>query len=379
MVKINLKDAYFTVPVWQNHQKFLRLVCLPALRAGKCSHSLHETCHSPVTTTGHQADSLFRRHACHGSIQRHCPPTCLNRYRSFTRVGLLESVLVPSTKMEFLGFMVDSISLSLALPRDKTRNVRRECQTLLDSPLVTVRQLAKLLGHLTSTSTIQAVFPGPLHFHHLQNKKNRALAHSHIYDSATPLSPQAKEELVWWRDNLEAWNGKALIWGSPDRCLPTRLGSILQRSVHRGSMVSRGISFPHKLSQTSGWGICFCERHRANASQLVNGQFYSHPLHKQDGGTKSPVLARLASELWEWCLHHNILIKAQYLPVVQNICADQESRPFLDHHNWKLDPLLFPELNQVWGPLEVDLFASQLSTQLPRFYSWMLFPRTGAK
>jgi len=28
-----------------------------------------------------------------------------------------------------------------------------------------------------------------------------------------------------------------------DRCLPTRLGGILQWSVHRGSMVSRGISF----------------------------------------------------------------------------------------------------------------------------------------
>lgn len=26
MVKIDLKDAYFTVPVWQNHQKFLRFV-----------------------------------------------------------------------------------------------------------------------------------------------------------------------------------------------------------------------------------------------------------------------------------------------------------------------------------------------------------------
>ena len=91
-------------------------------------------------------------------------------------INFLKSVLVPSTKMEFLGFVVDSITLSLALPRDKIKNVRKECQTLLDSLLVTVRQLAKLLGHLTST--IQAVFPGPLHLRHLQNEKNRALVHS---------------------------------------------------------------------------------------------------------------------------------------------------------------------------------------------------------
>ena len=110
-----------------------------------------------------------------------------------------------------------------------------------------------------------------------------------------------------------------------DRCLPTRLGGILQRSVHRGSMFSRGISFPHKLSQTSGWGICcrdLCERQSSNASLFVNGEFDCHPFHKQDGGIKSPVLACLALDLWEWCLQHNILIEAQYLPGVLNIRAN---------------------------------------------------------
>ena len=91
-------------------------------------------------------------------------------------INYVKSVLVPSTKMQFLGFVEDSITLSLALPRDKIRNVRKECQTLLDLQLVTVRQLARLLGCLTST--IQAVFPGPLHYHHLQKEKNRALGNS---------------------------------------------------------------------------------------------------------------------------------------------------------------------------------------------------------
>ena len=91
-------------------------VCLPALWPCKCSQSFHktyETCSRPVTTTGHQTDSLFRRHANNGSIPGHCPSTCFNCHRSFARVGLminyLKSVLVPSTKMEFLGFVVDSL------------------------------------------------------------------------------------------------------------------------------------------------------------------------------------------------------------------------------------------------------------------------------
>lgn len=134
-------------------------------------------------------------------------------------INFLMSVLVPATKMEFLGFVIDSQALTLALPRDKIRRVKKECQDLLESPLVSVRQLAKVLGHLTST--IQAVFPGPLHFCHLQGEKNRAFEHSRTYECSILLSPQAKEELVWWKDNLDAWNGKALISGSPDLIIET--------------------------------------------------------------------------------------------------------------------------------------------------------------
>ena len=52
-------------------------------------------------------------------------------------INYVKSVLVPSAKMECLGFVVDLITLSHALPRDKIRNVRKEYKTLLDSQLVT--------------------------------------------------------------------------------------------------------------------------------------------------------------------------------------------------------------------------------------------------
>ena len=266
-------------------------------------------------------------------------------------INYLKSVLVPSTKMEFLGFVVDSLTLSLALPRDKIRNVRKECQALLNLPLVTVRQLAKLLGHLTST--IQAVFPGPLHFRHLQNEKNRALVHSQTYDSATPLSPQAREELGAFCNEVSTggqWSqGESLLHIN---CLELLAGAFAVKTFVKGKVQMR-------------------------VRLLMDNLTAAHYINKM-GGTKSPVLARLALDLWEWCLHHNILIEAQYLPGVLNIRADRESRVFLDHHDWNLNPLLFTELNLIWGLLEVDLFASRLSTQLPRFYSWRPDPQSEA-
>ena len=39
---------------------------------------------------------------------------------------------------------------------------------------------------------------------------------------------------------------------------------------------------------------------------------------------------------------------------------------------------MFAKLNQLWGPLEVDLFALGLSAHLPRFNSWRPNPQAEA-
>ena len=88
------------------------------------------------------------------------------------------------------------------------------------------------------------------------------------------------------------------------------------------------------------------------------------------GGTVSPQLTNLAKALWMWALSNDIVLSAEYIPGVANVAADAESRSMTDRTNWKLHPRLLQEINQKWGPLEVDLLASRLSTQLPRYFSW---------
>lgn len=76
------------------------------------------------------------------------------------------------------------------------------------------------------------------------------------------------------------------------------------------------------------------------------------------------MLSDLAKNLWDWCLTRNISVTARYLPGIHNVKADRESRVFLDSSDWKLHPGVFDRLYQMWGPQNIDLFASRLSYQL---------------
>jgi len=86
----------------------------------------------------------------------------------------------------------------------------------------------------------------------------------------------------------------------------------------------------------------------------------------------------MARSLWLWALERDMMLSAQHISGVLNTTADHESRVERDRSDWMLSPAVFQELNQTLGPLEVDLFASRLTHQLPRFFSWRPDPQAEA-
>jgi len=94
----------------------------------------------------------------------------------------------------------------------------------------------------------------------------------------------------------------------------------------------------------------------------------------QKGGTTSSQLCHLAISMWMWCMEKNITLVAEHLPGHLNVIADQESRSMRDCCDWMLNPKVFWTIQDAMGPLEVDLFATRLTKQLPRFYNWRAHP-----
>ena len=70
-------------------------------------------------------------------------------------------------------------------------------------------------SHNTSSVT------SPLHYRELQRLKIDQLKATHSFDTRIPLHNEAKEELQWWSEMLNSWNGHPILPLTPDLVFET--------------------------------------------------------------------------------------------------------------------------------------------------------------
>lgn len=109
--------------------------------------------------------------------------------------------------IEFLGFVLDSRVMTIALPNRKIHQIHKSTRRVLEEREVSTRQLAQLLGSMVAAHP--AVLPAPLYYRHLERAKSRAALRGG-YDSRVCVDPLIREDLSWWLDHLILHNGRSL-------------------------------------------------------------------------------------------------------------------------------------------------------------------------
>ena len=94
------------------------------------------------------------------------------------------------------------------------------------------------------------------------------------------------------------------------------------------------------------------------------------------GSRRSSALPAQALELWAVALTAGVSLTAQHIPGIQNVVADAASRQIETRTEWTLDRKIFQSISQRFYTPEVDLFASRLNHQLPKYVS--MYPDPGA-
>ena len=151
----------------------------------------------------------------------------------------------------------------------------------------------------------------------------------------------------------------------------------MQWGEHWRLLVPAGENNAHQLPGTSSCRFSnegLFEGLSWNLSPAAPGQLHSDSVYQQSWGDCVVSSHLLCKSLWLWALERDIVITAQHILGVSNTVADLESRLERDRSDWMLAHEVFQTINQIFGPLEVDLFASRLTHQLPRFFSWRIDP-----
>ena len=292
-------------------------------------------------------------------------------------INLKKSVLKLSQQIEFLGLKIDTHSMTSALTEEKKEKVILKRQNLLSHPQTTALELTQLIGLMSST--VQADLPVRLQIRHLQQQQIQSLHQAISYQVEIVLNCLSKTgtPLVGGKIRIKQWKitkAKGTKFCDTKRCIKIRLGSLLQRGVNCGEMVPKGGELTYKCSGISSSQVCDSNIHKrtikySNSLAVIKQQNCTF-ISFENGGTHNRELLHISKSIWSYLLSKQIAMPAEYLPCALNVHADWESRNANDNSEWKLDVSVFQEIVTHMGQPTLDLLASRLCHQLPRYIAW---------
>ena len=267
MIKIDLKDAYFSVPVSKQHQPLLRFLhkgvryqffCLP-FGLGPAPR-LFTKLLKPVVALLRKLglrliiylDNIIVFNQTQGGILRDRDSTLwLLQHLGFV-INWKKPVLHPARCMEYLGFVINSLEIKLFLPTEKMSQLLQDCKDLILEKSASARTVSHIIGRLTST--LQAVLLAPLHY----------------MPERSPVVDRQTVDLEWEVNNLTSPR-----FDYYDGCVLEGLGGSVSGSSYQGALDSGGIITAYKCPRTQGSSFCFesfLQQSKETSCSSPNGQ-----------------------------------------------------------------------------------------------------------
>lgn len=387
---VDFKHAYFSVPIalhlrhmfkflWKG--KVYQFTCLPQgfAPAPRIFTKLLKPVLAHLRSRGVQVicyidDCLFIAQ---------CPTTlrtALNYAMSlFDSLGLTihpaKSVFQPTQTIEFLGFQLNSVTRLVSLTVRKQDKISGMAKSLAEKSQITILELASIIGNIVAADP--AVPLAPLRYKLLEIERNEQLAiHRGNYDASFKLSNQLKEILMWWAENIHS-QAKPIFKPDPDFEIFTD-ASLLGWGARMGTQTTGGQWADCELAHINILELkaaflavqSFCQLSRNIHVKIRSDNTTTVACINKAGSTKRK-LQNIIFEFLTWANERNIVLSAAHIPGVENIEADRESRRTNVDAEWMLLPQQFAKIcNYYQFQPTIDLFATRLNAQLPKYVSW---------
>ena len=234
MASIDLKDAYYSVSIHSDFQKYLKFswrgqlykfVCFPNGLA-PCPRQFTKLL-KPVFSSLRKLGHISVVHIDDTWLTSEDYNSCVNNIAEtitlLDRLGFVihpeKSILIPTQEITFLGFIFNSANMTLKLTPERALKLKTACLENLEAVTPHIRDVARLLGLMTSS--FPGVMYGALHYRALEMGKTCALKQNKgNFDRPMTLSSEAKSDIQWWIDSIsEAYN--PVNHGDPDVIMTT--------------------------------------------------------------------------------------------------------------------------------------------------------------
>ena len=218
---IDLKHACFTIPIHPDHYKYLRFewnstlfkfICLPFVlsSAPRVFTKVLKPFVGSTRNKGIRLVIYLDDMAIISAFRKLSSQEAVIVVQILESLGFLinkeQSVLIPSQKMVFLGYVIDSVEIAVSLPEEKLNKLKEQTLALWEIPQCSIRELAHVIGLVVSS--FPAIKPAKLYYRDLEVCKLEALSCSNgDYNAIVYLSQLARDSLQWFVLNSHLYNG----------------------------------------------------------------------------------------------------------------------------------------------------------------------------
>ena len=392
LASLDLKDAYFQVPVHPSSRKFLRFVsqgpvyqfrvlCFGLSTAPQVFTSVFAAvsawAHSRGIRLLRYLDDWLVLASSETKARQHVQDLLLLCHDLGIVVNKEKSDLTPSRSASYLGMTIDTVAGKVSPSRARVEKFLRLAGNFVKMNSPPARQWEVLLGHLSSLEKL--VPRGRLRLRSMQwQLKTSWSPEDDPPDLPVELTQEVREDLSWW--TMES----RLLQGVPFGTLPPGLllftdascagwGAHLldQRASGKWSEEEQMLHI-NLLEMKAVWlGLQSFQKivtgHRVTV--MCDNSTVVAYVSKQ-GGTHSRSMCELTSRLLKWTEDVDVHLEARYLPGQNNVLADLLSRrDQAIATEWTLHRQVAKALLSSWGSPSIDLFASRLNAQLPVYCS----------
>ncbi|XP_046605016.1 uncharacterized protein LOC124297748 [Neodiprion virginianus] len=395
MATLDLKDAYYLIPLAKTHRKYIRFqldqqyfefTCLPfgLSVAPLVFTKIMKPVISHLRKRGYLSVIYLDDFLLFGDTYTTCQDNVRETCKLLKKLGFIinenKSQITPSQRCKFLGFYFDSVRWTVELTKEKKESIKEKSAQLKIRDSVKIREFAQFLGTLVSACF--AVNYGWGHTKAFERAKYLTLrSNGGKYEGYMKVPETLSPDLTWWESKIES------------SINPIRDSNFTLEIFSDASL--------------SGWGV-FCKGERSHGHWNENERL-SHIIYlellaaffglkcfaknlenrqillridnttaisyiNREGGIQYPHLNKVTRDIWDWCENKNIWVFASYISSKMNVEADVESRRLEPETEFELKNTTFRTIVEKFGMPEIDLFASRKNAKCKKYISWRRDP-----